>query len=281
MINYPKQSNQETKIQITWDDLSSELFENLDYQQQLQEKQKQSDINRLWEVFSHLFGTENLWNYCYYTKSNKQCSDWSDLYSIIKYQWKDLIIKVWAWEFNTDVFNTWWIKELKWFYNTSIPLFVVNQSDGYFANREQQELRTNNPKEYLNKYAIIIIPKWSKAYFRWYQDRKNSIDFGHINIRDYQNTINQGRLAILHKEFPNWQFQDCLKIIEQFQKMDFHKFYSNTRKHRQHLSPQMERVLWCFRRMWIYRTWSWVWDIQAYQSLYDTIQLFDLQQQSF
>lgn len=281
MQNNIKDLNQDQYLKQTWDNLSWELLENLDYQEQLKEKEKQSDISKLWEVFTYLFGTQDVGNYCCYTKNWAQCSDWSDLYTIIKYRWKDLIIKVWAWEFNTDVFNTWWISELKWLHNTPIPLFVVNQWDSHRWDDHKKQLRSEKPKEYLNKYAVIIVPKWWKAYFRWYGDKKNPINLGDINIRDFKETLNQWRLAILHKEFPNWQFATCLKIIEKFQEMDFERFYSSTRRNKQHLTQEMEKVLWCFRRMWIYRAWSWVWDKKAYQALYDIIKSFNLQKESF
>lgn len=266
----------------SWDNhISWELFDNLDRKEKMELEKKQWDIHKLREVFSYFFETDGLWNYCCYTKNPKQCSDWSDLYSIIKHNWQDMIIKVWAWEFNTDVFNTWWVKELKWFYNTPIPLFVVNQSDWYLADEHTKQLRDNDPKEYLNEHAVIIIPKWWKAYIRWYKDRKNQINFGDINIKDYENTIAEWRLAILQKEFPNWQFQECLKIIEKFQEMDFEKFYNTVRKNNQYLDESQNKLLWCFRNMWVYRVWSWVWDTKAYQSLYDLIQSFNLANQTF
>lgn len=286
MIHTVSENNSESLLQdqnpqnsdnhISWD-----LFENLDRQEKIELEKKQWDLHKLREIFSHLFWTEYLWNYCCYTKNPKQCSDWSDLYSIIKYNWQDTIIKVWAWEFNTDVFNTWWVKKIKWFYNTPIPLFVVNQTDSYFADEEQQELRINNSKEYLNKFAVIIVPKWWKAYYRWYQDRKKDIDFWPINIRHFDDTLASGRLAILQKEFPNWQFQECLKIIEKLQEMDFEKFYNTIYKNEQYLDENRNKLLWCFWNMWVNRVWSWVWDKKAYKSLYDLIISFNLQKQSF
>ncbi len=294
MILKPGDLNKDQNPQTTWDDLSWELFENLenlDYQDKMKEKEKQSDVHKLREVFSYLFWTQSLWNYCYYTKSWQQCTDWSDLYSIIKYRWEDLIIKVWCWEFNTDVFNVWWISELKWLHTTPIPLFVVNQSDSYLADEDTKELRTQKPKEYLNQNAVIIVPKWWKAYFRGYWERKQPINFWEINIRDFKNTLNEWRLAILHKEFPNWQFQDCIDIIEDFQKMDFDKFYNTVWKNRQFIKDDynknnhkwynMTKVLWCFWNMWTNRVWSWVWDIESFQSLYNLIKSFKIQEQSF
>jgi hypothetical protein len=273
--------DQDQNLEKIWEDLSWEIFENLDYQDKLIEKQKQSDLHKLREVFSYLFWTENLWNYCCYTKNSQQCTDWSDLYSIIKYNWKDLIIKIWAWEFNTDVFNTWWIHELKWLHNTPIPLFVVNQSDSYRADDNAKQLRNEDPKKYLDKYTVIVVYKSWKAEFRGFKDKKDPINFGDINIKSYDNTLNEWRLAILHRVFHNWQFQESLKIIEKFQEMDFEKFYNTTYKNPQYLNENMNKVLWCFWNMWVTREWSWIWDIEAYKSVYNLIKSFDLQQEKF
>lgn len=73
----------------------------------------QKDIANLSQVFQQLFGTENLGNYCCYTDGDKECSDGSDLYTIIKYQGRDLLVKVGCGEFNTKVFTTRGVKELK------------------------------------------------------------------------------------------------------------------------------------------------------------------------
>lgn len=273
--------DQDQNLKQTWDNLSWELFENLDYQDKMKEKQKKSDIYTIQEVFTYLFWTANLWNYCCYTKNPQQCTDWSDLYSIIKYKWEDLIIKVWCWEFNEDVFKTWWISELKWLHHTPIPLFVVNQSDSYLADEDTKMLRTKNPKQYLDKFTIIVVYKKWKAEFRGFKSRRDQINFGDINIKSYENTLNEWRLSILHKEFPNWQFQECLKVIEKFQEMDFEKFYNTTYKNPQYLNENMHKALGCFWNMWVYRVWSWVWDTKAYKSLYDLIKSFDLQQERF
>jgi len=281
-------SNQSLDLEPPVEPIVEELYDNLDYQEQLKEKQKESDTFKLRLVFTELFWTEHLWNYCCYLdfkKQAKQCTDWSDLYSIIKYKWEHLIIKVWAWEFNEDVFNTSWIKELKWLYHTPIPLFVVNQIDGYLADKDEKILRKKYPTQYLDKYAVIVVPKEWKAKFRWFKHQKDPINFDNINIKSYEETLNIWRLAILHKEFPNWQFKtgqnNCIDIIQKFQEMNFDKFYDTVRQSKKFLNEEMKRVLWCFRHMWINLPWSWVWDIQAYQALYDLIKSFNIQTESF
>lgn len=71
------------------------------------------DIANLSRVFQELFGTESVGNYCCYTDEGQECSDGSDLYTIIKYQDRDLLVKVGAGEFNTKVFTTRGVKEIK------------------------------------------------------------------------------------------------------------------------------------------------------------------------
>lgn len=72
-----------------------------------------ADMYRISRVYTELFGTEYLGNYCCYTDEGAQCTDGSDLYTLVKYEGKDLIVKVGAGEFNTKVFTTGNVKELK------------------------------------------------------------------------------------------------------------------------------------------------------------------------
>jgi hypothetical protein len=73
--------------------------------------------------------------------------------------------------------------------------------------------------------------------------------------------------------------------------MDFDKFYNTVWKNRQFIKDDynknnhkwynMTKVLWCFWNMWTNRVWSWVWDIESFQSLYNLIKSFKIQEQSF
>ena len=119
---------------------------------------EQKEIAHLAEVFKELLGTDSLGDYTCYTNEAKQCSDGSDLYTLIKYEGKYLIVKVGAGEFNTKVFTTGNIQELKWFYHSPIPLFVINQGS-YLGDKEDKFLRAVKPKEYLDKFAAIVSPK--------------------------------------------------------------------------------------------------------------------------
>lgn len=263
------QDPQNSDNHISWD-----LFENLDRET----IQKNDKIWLLKLSLQYLFWWDSFLNYHEFTRKEIESGRWAWLYTIIKYDNEDTLVYIWSWEFNTDVFNKWWIPELKWLYKTPLPLFIISQTNVF--DLERNWLNTN-VKDYLNKNSIIVVPwKWD-AYINSYWSKKNQVNFNNINIRHLKDAIKEVRIAILHKEFPNWQFQECLKIIEKLQEMDFEKFYNTIYKNEQYLDENRKKLLWCFRNMWLNRTWSWVWDIKAYKSLYDTIKLFNLQQQSF
>jgi len=243
---------------------------------------EQKEIAHLAEVFKELFGTDFLGDYTCYTNEAKQCSDWSDLYTLIKYEGKDIIVKVGAGEFNTKVFTTGNVKELKWFYHSPIPLFVVNQGNSYLGDTEDKFLRAVKPKEYLDKFAVIVSPKWWEAMYRTPRERhEQKIDFNHIHIREHTDALLQGRLALLHKTFPNWEFEETVRMIKRLKKMDFEQFHTQIRKGEKFLSEELKKLLGCLWHMWINTVGCAVGDRDAYQSLYDLIQSFDTHKQAF
>ena len=243
-------------------------------------KQYKNDVYRLTEVFSHLFDTENLWDFTCYTKSPKQCSDGSDLYTLIKYEGKDTIVKVGAWEFNTQVFTTGGVPELKGFYRSPMPLFVVNQHHSYLGSDADRLNRFAHAKQYLNECAVIVVPKWWEAHFRGPRHAKE-IDYGPIHIRHYDDALVTGRLALVQKAFPNGQFQKAVDILSKRQRLDFDAFYSKIYKNASYLSDDDNTLLWCLRDMGISRCGSGVGDKKAYQWLYDLVHSFDTSKQVF
>lgn len=241
-----------------------------------------ADMYRISRVYTELFGTEYLGNYYCYTDEGAQCTDGSDLYTLVKYEGKDLIVKVGAGEFNTKVFTTGNVKELKWFYNSPVPLFVVNQGHIYLGNEEDREQRAMKPKEYLDSFAVIVSPKWGEAKYRPNQERhEGKIDYNHIHIRHYDEALAAGRLAILKKEFPNGEFSNAMYMLKRIKLMDFDQFYKQIRKGKEYLSDDMNRLIWCLRHMWVNTVGSGVGDKEAYMSLYDLIQTFDVYKETF
>lgn len=239
------------------------------------------DIHYLIDVYTQLFGTEFLGDYTCYTNERKQCSDGS-LYTLIKYQGKDLIVKVWAGEFNTKVFTTGNVKELKWFYQSPIPLFVVNQGHSYLGDKEDKILRSRKPREYLDKFTVLVSAKWGTAVFRSVQRRdKGKIDYQHIHIRQYDDALMAGRLQLLKKTFPNWEFDDVVRQLKKYKEMDFEQFYKQVWKWEKFLSDEARKLINCLRHMWIYGIGRWVWDLEAFHALYDLIQSFDVHKKYF
>lgn len=234
------------------------------------------DIFDLEQVFEALFGTRDLGNYCCYTDAEKACSDGSDLYTLIKYEGRDLIVKVGCGEFNTKVFTTGNNKELKGFYKSPIPLFVVNQWDSHWGDNEQKKLRGKNPKEYLDKYAVLVSPKWWEAYGRSRVKDKEPLDYTNIHIKHYEDALSSWRLALLQKTFPNQEFTKATRLLTELKELDFERFYSRTAKGEKYASDEEKKLLGCLRKMWVNTCGSAVGDKDAYQSLYDLIQTLDV-----
>lgn len=240
-------------------------------------KRKQA-LHLINEIYKNFFDTESLQNYASYTKEKQQYSDESDICTIIKYDGKDTIVKVGCWEFNTQVFTTSGVPELRSFYRSPIPLFVLNQS-----GPEESIQKQTQPKQYLNECAIIVVPKWWEAYARGPREREKGIDYGPIHIRHYEDALVTGRLALLQKTFPNGQFQKAVDILSKRQGLAFDAFYNRIYKNASYLSDNEneKKLLWCLWDMGINKVGSVVGDKAAYQSLYDLIQSFDTHKEVF
>lgn len=268
--------NTDQNPQTTWNDLSWELLENLDRD----EIQKRNKIRSLKKSLQYLFWWDSFLNYHEFTKKEMESGRWAWLYTIIKYDNEDTLVYIWWWEFNTDVFNIWWIPEFKWLHNSPLPLFVISQTDSFSLEKDWVD---TNVKDYLNKNSIIVVPRKWEAYINSYWPKKNQINFNNINIKHLKDATNETRLAIIHKEFPNWQFQtwqnSFIDTIQKFQEMDFEKFYNTTKRHSQYMNQEMERLIWCFRHMWI--TQNWKNEEKTYRELYNLIQSFNTQEQKF
>lgn len=248
----------------------------------LRDNQEVIDCTNISHIFQKLFGTEYLGNYCCYTSEAQQCSDCSDLYTIIKYHDKNVIVKIGAGEFNTKVFTTGNIKELKWFYHSPIPLFVVDQWHSNLWSEKVIAQKIQDPKKYLDAYAVIVSPKWWTAYVRSEQQRhEQKIDYTPIHIHNHNQVIVLWRNALLQKTFPLNEFDMAVKQIKKLKALDFESFYNQIRKGRKFMSEERQKLIWCLRDMGISEIGSWVWDRQAFQWLYDLIQTFNIQKKKF
>lgn len=186
-------------------------------------------LEQIKNIASILFNTKDwLTNACYYTKQMKQCRDWSTLYTIMKINNKDVLIKVWAGEFNTEVFNQENInspsidyKYIKWFSRTPIPLFVVNQEDNYFANEEQKLEKLNNPQKYLQDNSVIVVPQKKQAYIK---TENNIINFNDIKILPTDDVIKQLQTALLESKFSEKEIEKISDILFERKNKTIEKF---------------------------------------------------------
>jgi hypothetical protein len=71
-----------------------------------------------------------------------------------------------------------------------------------------------------------------------------------MEINDIDDTLAKARLAILHKEFSEDKFDDCLKAITELQTYTkFTDFRNNVLTQIQHKSAKVQKVLSCFSNM--------------------------------
>ena len=213
------------KIKHTTDKTAEDTFDVL----------QKDQVNKIEHLAKILFNTNDwLSNFCFYTDDPADCSDGSDMYTIAKVNWKNTAIKVWAGEFNIEVFNQKKInnhnkynsnsfkdyKYIKWFSKTPIPLFIINQVDSHFANEEQKELKENNPKEYLQKYSAIVVPKKKQAYI----NDLNNINFNDINIQNDETIIKNLQSTIINTKFTKKELWEIKHTIKDWQAKELNEF---------------------------------------------------------
>ncbi len=211
------------------------------------------------------------------TKSKTmQSSSWAWLYTITQQDWKDVLIKIWKWDFNTEVFTTPSIAEFKQLRLSSLPLFVIDQCD-CFKIDEAEDIIV--PRKCLNEHAVIVSNKIWQADFRTSRDRINwkNINFWDMEINDIDDTLAKARLAILHKEFSEDKFDDCLKAITELQTYTkFTDFRNNVLTQIQHKSAKVQKVLSCFSNMWTN-----VFNRNPDLFLFELVRKFDVKKQEF
>ncbi len=207
----------------------------------LEEKEK---LEQIQNIASILFNTKDwLTNACYYTKLPKQCSDASTLYTIIKINNKDVLIKVWAWEFNTEVFNQEDINKIeiltkpkdylniKWFAKTPIPLFVVNQVDSYFADDDKKLEMRNNPKQYLQDNSRIVVPEKKKAYIK---KNDKDINFNNINMLQTDMAIKKLQTALFETKFNKKDMETVNALMKRWKEKNLADFTSTINYFQKH-----------------------------------------------
>jgi hypothetical protein len=121
----------------------------------------------------------------------QECSDWSDLYTLARFNWEICLVKIAAWEFNRQTFIDGWRRHTN-FNKSPFPLFVVNQHDSYLAFpwNMAAEIRNIDARLYLDLYAVIAsLKEWTADKFSsWeYADEvKQKFDWSQIKIPEYE-----------------------------------------------------------------------------------------------
>ena len=132
-----------------------------------------------------------------------ECTRGSNLYTIVKIDWKIYLVWIAGWEFNRKTFTEW----SKYFPNVSfhkseIPLFVVNQEDSYFAGKwkPQADIRNIDVRLYLELFTqISSLRSWEASLHRKRRDINDIdgfFDWSKIKIFEYDELKN-----ILMKNF--------------------------------------------------------------------------------
>lgn len=85
----------------------------------------------------------------YKTQKNE---DQEILYTLIKYENKDMLVELGLGNFDSEMFTRRDIQEYKSFSHSPLPLFVVSML-------ADEDLKTSSPKFFLSNNAVIISPK--------------------------------------------------------------------------------------------------------------------------
>jgi len=233
-INYTKKST---------DKISEDTVEVL-------QKNPTEEISHLAKI---LFNINNHWEWLWN----------SVLYTIIKIDNKNTLVKVWEWDFDLEDFNQEKInkidkysknkaepkdyKSLKWFSRTPVPLFVVDKINSSLANDDQLKEIKNNPKNYLNDYSDIIVTKRKQAHTKKYN---NDIEFNNINILPEDIAKTKILNSIIETRIRNKDQSLFNKIMKKLQELDFQSFQKrftnkirNNRNHRSELFVQIKELL--------------------------------------
>lgn len=232
------------------------------------------DITVFTRLAQYYYGTDGVADYSLSTWEETQVYNAAHLYTLIKYQGKDLLVHVGTGEFNTAVFTRRDIQELKWFSHSPLPLFVVSA-------RAEQEHKEKNPKKFLNEHALIYSPKWWQAEFRnSYKSRENGINYGNSNgIMEYNDASLALKNAEIHKTFSGTaefkRFLDNMKKLKEYtpQKLQIRStlkedFISKTDETK---IQEYKKLLWCMRRL----------SDGKQENMYNLIQSFDIHKQAF
>lgn len=259
-----------------------EIIQVLENKGKIEEYKK----NLLQSIIMNFFKCDGIpSNYCW--KWRQECTDWSNLYILTK-EW---LIKVWCGEFNSDTFLNWvysrYNKEYDQrhkFKECPLPLYVVNQSDSYFAKGKTQALMKNNPQTYLEKYTTLYYKPDNnlekKQVFSKFDEEDNNkkIEINKNNIIEISDAILLFRNKIISK-----YNKDLLKKHMTYLQSLTVKELTKYAKQAGTIKNEEEKDLWftLYNDMWCERCGCAIYDNDAIKSRYNLIQSFDLDKLEF
>lgn len=154
------------------------------------------DKKKVFDAAVQKFWLDKHWiitNYKWNNEWPPVCGDGSDLFTIVKKDWNFYLVRLGGWEFDEDTFKSWsrLNKKVK-LHQSQIPLFVVDQYDGYLKGDIQGYMMNIDPRLYLSLYSIIYSPGWWEV-LRWnfFDDDEEiiPIDWSKVKVPDYDEAI--------------------------------------------------------------------------------------------
>jgi hypothetical protein len=152
---------------------------------------KQEEMRKLSCKYFH----SSDWIANYSWEWRQECSDWSDLYTLVRFNWKICLVKLACWEFNRKTFIDGGRYKTR-FNKSPFPLFVVGQHNSYLAHEWSMpaEIRNIDSRLYLDLYAVIAsLKEWTaEKYHSWeYADKvETKFDWSQIKIPEYEELKN-------------------------------------------------------------------------------------------
>ena len=221
MEKHNPHNNKTNNIKNTTDQASEAIIKWINFEAQ----------KYIWRIGSLLFWTKDwLFDASYYTDYLKDCDDGATLFTIIRINWKNTLVKVWAWKFNIESFNQKDVnkdqehvekyKHIKGLRHTPIPLFVVSQSNSSFANEQQKNNMIEKPQKYLKNNSIIAIPSKRRAYLT----NNKELDFKEIHIPNLDEAKKKINNTIININIPKSRQHYLKSIMKELQNMTFKGF---------------------------------------------------------
>lgn len=231
-----------------------------------------NDIGTFKRIAEQYYGTGGVAEYSSYTWEDMEIWNASHLYTLIKYQKKDLLVQVGIWEFNTAVFTRRNIPELIWFSHSPLPLFVVTA-------RADEKYKENNPKIFLDEHTVIYSPKGGEAELRINRKQKeHPINYGDSNgIMNYEDAILAIQNARIHKLFHNEKaFEQFSHKIKELQKYSYEELDKRSKLNQNFHQDDEKRELYNKIIWFLFVSVG-----KSIESMYELIQSFDTHKHLF